>query len=189
MIHTAFTRRVLRNAIGAVILPLAGLGCQHSQIASTEPDSSITATSEGTGHGIAQASRNSYHAVANGASEAGSSIVDITTNSAVRTANTPPETLSAAVINVDPAMQVRDWDVVSAGYSSGATVAGTTGFLYQPRDGQDEWRYQVIGIPLFLIDTALIPVAFIQIPPWKPVEWKGATVAPTYTAVPPLPPE
>jgi hypothetical protein len=189
MIRTAITRRVLRNAIGALILPLAAIGCQHDQTASTQSSSSFTQTSEGAGHSVAQASRDSYHAVANGASEAGSSIADITTNSAVRIRNTPPETLSAPIIDVDPAMQARDWDLSTASYSSGATVAGTTGFLYQPREGQNEWRYQVIDMPIFLVDTALIPLAFAQIPPWKPVEWKGATVAPTYTAVPPLPPE
>ena len=70
-----------------------------------------------------------------------------------------------------------------------ATVAGPTGFLYQPKPGQPTWHYGFVDAPLFGVNTLLLPYAFFKIPPWEPVEWKGATVEPTYTAVPPLPPE
>ena len=40
-------------------------------------------------------------------------------------------------------------------------------------------------MPLFLVNTALLPLALVQTPPWAPVEWKGSTVQPTYTGVTP----
>jgi hypothetical protein len=140
------------------------------------------------GHGVAEGSRNTYHAAASGVRAVGGGVADLTTNSVQGIRNTPPESLSAPVIDVDAAMQVRDWDQVTAQYKSGATVAGPIGFLYEPKGDQSEWRYGVIETPLFLFNTALLPYAFCKTPPWEPVEWKAATVAPTYTAVPPLPP-
>ncbi len=145
--------------------------------------------SRDTGHAIAQASRTSYHAAAAGMHEAGTSTWDLLTNSAIAIHNTPPESLTAPVIDIDPAMQARDWDQVTARYKSGSTVAGNIGFLYQPRPGQNLWRYGVIDMPLFLGNTALLPFSFARIAPWKPVLWKAASVEPTYTAAPPLPPE
>jgi hypothetical protein len=237
-----FTLRLLRAAICGLALPLATVGCQHNQPATTQVVMSAGASggsasasvqspgmmdqlgaqarqhghevavetratlhdmaeqgrqtghdiaqgSRAVGHGVAQASRASFAAVSDHTGEFPSSAVDIATNSAVRLRNTPPESLTAPVIDVDQAMQLRDWDRMTAIYSSGATVAGPTGFLYQPRPGQNLWRYQVVDIPIFLVNTALLPYAFAKTPPWKPVEWKAATVEPTYTGVPPLPPE
>jgi hypothetical protein len=158
--------------------------------ATTPPSgSTIAAAPGGAAHGMAQASRNTGHAIAGGSRELGSSAWDVATNSFVRVRNSPPLSLTAPVIDVDEAMQARDWDRSVARYKSGAVVAGPIGFLYQPRSGQNQWRYQIVDLPLFLGNTALLPFAFAQTPPWKPVEWKADTVEPTYTGVPPLPPE
>jgi hypothetical protein len=192
MMNNAATRRLICKAVGSLVLPLAAMGCQHTQTAGAQSSGGGHAVAQETrvaGHDVAQASRRTYHTVANGAREAGSSAVDIVTNSAVRVRNTPPESLSAPIIDVDVAMQARDWDQVPAVYASGATVAGPTGFLYEPKGAQSSWRYQVTEIPIFLVNTALLPYAFAKTPPWDPVEWKGATVEPTYTAVPLLPSE
>lgn len=163
---------------------------QETAVVPTSSDQTApSAASPSAGHGFAQASRDTGHAIANGAREVGTSTVDIFTNSYVGLHNTPPESLTAPVMDVDEAMQVRDWDQVTATYSSGATVAGPVGFRYEPRGGQESWRYQFLDIPLFLGNTALLPFAFAKTPPWKPVEWKAGTIEPTYTGVPPLPPE
>jgi hypothetical protein len=144
--------------------------------------------SRAVGHDVAEGSRDTYHAAANGVRSAGSGIADLTTNSVQGIRNTPAESLSAPIIDVDEAMQVRDWDQVTAEYKSGRTIAGPIGFLYEPKGNQSQWRYGVIEVPLFMVNTALLPYAFCKTPPWKSVEWKAATVAPTYTGVPPLPP-
>ena len=78
---------------------------------------------------------------------------------------------------------------MSATYRSGATVAGPIGYIYEPARDRPLWQQGVTEIPTFFVNSALIPYAFCKTPPWKPVEWKGATVAPTYTGVPPLPAE
>jgi hypothetical protein len=192
------TRKALSALACCIVLPLASAGCHNSQPATTQVAISQDANSAGSdvssgassaGHGVAQATRDTGHAIADGSREAGSSAVDIATNSFGKIRNRPPESLSAPVIDVDEAMQARDWDQSTALYKSGATVAGPIGFMYQPRAGQNAWRYQFIDLPLFLGNTMLIPVDFVKTPPWKPVEWKADTVEPTYTGVAPLPPQ
>jgi hypothetical protein len=165
-----------------------------------QPAPEVTAAPAAAGHGVAQASRTAGHdvaeasrsvghGVAEGARSVGNGAVELTTGSVQSIKNTPPESLTAPEIDVDVAMQARDWDQVTAGYASGATVAGPIGFLYEPRRDRPLWQQQATEIPTFMINTALLPYAFCKTPPWKPVEWKAATVAPTYTGVPPLPPE
>ena len=157
--------------------------------ATSSADNAVAQAPSGAGHGVAQVSRETYHAAADGVRSIGSSTADITLHSTQRIKNTPPESLSAPVIDIDEAMQVRDWDQVTASYPSGGTVAGPIGYLYQPRDDQPLWHQGVIEMPLFFVNTVLMPCAFFDTPPWKPVAWKAATVEPTYTGVPPLPPE
>jgi len=194
MMHPVAIRKACWTVICGMTLPLATIGCQHTHTATTEVATTSVSTSveqapKENGNGFAQGSRQTYHAAANGVREVGSSVADMATNSIVKVRNTPPESLTAPVIDVDEAMQVRDWDQVTATYSSGTTVAGPIGFMDAPRPGQNQWRYQFIDTPLFLGNTALLPFAFAKTPPWAPVEWKAATVEPTYTGVPPLPPE
>jgi hypothetical protein len=149
----------------------------------------VARASVAVGHDVAEASRQTYYVAATQLREVPSSTKDLLLHSTVRIKNSKPESLSAPEIDIDEAMQIRDWDQVTARYQSGATVAGPTGFLYQPKPGQPLWHYGVVDGPLFMINTLLMPYAFYRIPPWEPVEWKAATVEPTYTAVPPLPPE
>jgi hypothetical protein len=157
--------------------------------ASREAGHDVARASVAVGHDVAEASRETYFATANEVREVPSSTNDLVLHSTVRIKNSKPESLSAPEIDIDEAMQIRDWDQVAATYQSGATIAGPTGFRYQPKPGQPLWHYDFVDMPLFLVNTGLIPYAFFKIPPWKPVEWKAATVEPTYTAVPPLPPE
>lgn len=101
--------------------------------------------------------------------------------------NSPPATLNPAPLVVDQAMQLRDWDRVTAHYSNGDTVAGPTGFPYEARWGQPEWAYSVIEPPLFVGQTVALPVSLVITPPWTPIRYTGETVETTYTAMPPLP--
>jgi hypothetical protein len=220
MMQNTAKRRILLKAIGSLTLPLAIVGCSHSQHYATtqvvvqvspnqtavaevaapeagssspttqetaqQPSPEVSAAPAAAGHGVAQASRSVGHGVAQGARDVGSGAVELTTGSVQSIKNTPPESLTASEIDVDVAMQARDWDQVTAGYASGATVAGPIGFLYEPTRDRPLWQQGVTEIPTFMVNTALIPFAFCKTPPWKPVEWKAATVAPTYTGVPPL---
>ena len=88
----------------------------------------------------------------------------------------------------DEAMALRDWQQSSAIYANTSTVAGNTGFFWMPRWDQPEWVYPLVDTPIFLANVVALPVSFIMTPPWKPVEYRSATVPPTFTAMPPLPP-
>ncbi|MBV8782381.1 MAG: hypothetical protein JO353_13375 [Phycisphaerae bacterium] len=127
--------------------------------------------------------------VGHGVMVAGRTTVDVFTKSAVPIRNTPPESLSAPTIDVDEAMQARDWNLDTAYYANGSTVAGPIGFRYQPAPNQPFWRANLVEPAIFGLNILIMPYEFFRTPPWKAVAWKGATVQPTYTAVPPLPPE
>ncbi len=102
-------------------------------------------------------------------------------------ANTPPISLSSN-LKQDEAMTARNWDPVTVKYPSGATVAGSTGFMYESKD-KCVYQNSVQDAPLFLGNVGLMPYTLFRTPPWKPVTWRGETVEPTYTATPPLPAE
>jgi hypothetical protein len=101
--------------------------------------------------------------------------------------NAPPDELNDSPLVVDGAMQLRDWQRMTAQYANGDTPAGPTGFLYEPRWNQPEWTYAVIETPLFVGQTLALPVVFAFTPPWTPVTYKGATIEATYNAMPALP--
>jgi hypothetical protein len=191
--HYATTQVVLQvsatqTAVAEVAAP-ESTNAPTTPQASAQPAPAIVRAPAAVGHGIAETSRTAGHGIAQGARSIGSGAAELTTNSVQSIKNTPPESLTAPEIDVDEAMQARDWDQVTSGYASGATVAGPIGFLYEPRRDRPLWQQGITEIPTFLVNSALIPYAFFKTPPWKPVEWKAATVAPTYTGVPPLPPE
>jgi hypothetical protein len=105
-----------------------------------------------------------------------------------RIRNAPPDTPGDAPLLVDQAMQIRDWDRSTALYANGDTIAGNTGFWYQPRWHQPEWVYPIIETPLFVGQTLALPVTLSIQPPWKQVNYTGVSMEPTYSAMPPLPP-
>lgn len=102
--------------------------------------------------------------------------------------NTPPEPENQTPLLVDDAMQLRDWDRSTAHYANGNTIAGPTGFLFEPRWNQPEWTYAALETPLFMVQTLASPLVLIVTPPWTPIMYTGVTVGPTYTAMPVLPP-
>jgi hypothetical protein len=101
--------------------------------------------------------------------------------------NSQPAAPNPTPLVVDQAMQVRDWDRVTAAYSNGDTIAGPTGFPYEARWYQPEWRYAAIEPPLFVGQSVALPVTLIFTPPWTAIRYTGETVETSYTAMPPLP--
>ena len=89
-------------------------------------------------------------------------------------------------IVTDEAMAIRQYPVTSATYQSGAVVAGTTGFPYEPNfEVYDDYRYGFLATPLFIINLFALPVDLIQHP--GPQVYEGQTIPPSYTAVPSTP--
>lgn len=105
-----------------------------------------------------------------------------------RAGNSPPEPLNAEPLVVDEAMQIRDWNRVTALYANGDTAAGATGFPFTTRRDQPEWRYAALEAPLFVFQAVTLPIHLAIAGPTREVHYAGATIDTTYTAMPPLPP-
>jgi len=101
----------------------------------------------------------------------------------------PPEEAVMPPPPTDPAMLHRDWQESHAIYANSSTVAGNTGFMFLPKWDEPAWLYPILDSPIFLLNVVTLPVSFIMTPPWEPVEYRSATVPPSYSAMPPLPPE
>lgn len=97
--------------------------------------------------------------------------------------------LSTEPVVVDQAMSLRQWSEVSASYPNGSTVAGPTGYRWEPRRGMDEWRYYYADPLVFLGNTGTLPYWLVRTPPWREVVYDGVVIPPTHHAMPPLPPE
>jgi len=105
-----------------------------------------------------------------------------------RAVNVPQGPLSETPVVVDQAMQLREWEPVSAYYQNPRFIAGPTGFNYETPYEPFQWYYGLTDTPLFLAQTLGLPIALIMTPPWSEVTYAGATFEPTYYAMPPLPP-
>jgi hypothetical protein len=96
--------------------------------------------------------------------------------------------INTTPLQVDQAMQIRDWDRSVSMYSSGNTIAGPTGFLYELSWNYPGWSYPLLETPLFIGQAFALPVTLALAPPWERVRYTGDWVGPTSTAMPPLPP-
>jgi hypothetical protein len=101
--------------------------------------------------------------------------------------NEPPDILNDTPLVVDGAMQLRDWSRSTAFYSNGDTIAGPTDFPYEIRRNNPAWVYAVEEPVLFTGQALVFPVMLIIAPPCQERRYTGATIEPTYTAMPALP--
>jgi hypothetical protein len=100
--------------------------------------------------------------------------------------NVPPaERLNDQPLVIDDAMQQRDWEPTTAFYQSGATIAGPTGFLYEPVNTMSEPTQGVVETPLFIGQAIAAPIVLLFQPVWTPVIYRGIRQESSYTAVPP----
>lgn len=100
----------------------------------------------------------------------------------------PPAPLNTSPIPVDVAMQTRAWPPSVVHYKSDLVMAWPT---YAPLRAEPLPRIGTIFVEpaLFGANTIYTPIDMIFIDhPWTPTDSKSLRVAPTYTAVPPLPP-
>jgi hypothetical protein len=90
----------------------------------------------------------------------------------------------------DDAMAFRsDWPVAVAHYQNGAVAAWSTRYPYQTKATASDTSNLILAAPLFLVETAALPVDLVVNPPFQPQLWYGVVYPPTYTAQPPLPPK
>jgi hypothetical protein len=87
----------------------------------------------------------------------------------------------------DEAMQVRTWDTRPAYYTNTSVVARPTGNIWEPKEDLGaERRHIYVDPTIWAGNTLLMPFVLIATPPWTPIAYRGETVEPTYTAMPPL---
>src|SRR5687768_10427283 len=96
--------------------------------------------------------------------------------------------LNDAPLDVDQAMEIRDWEPMSAQYTNPRFIAGPTGFWFNPAYDQQPWIYPLQETPMFVLQAIALPVTAWLPPLWTPVRYAGETVEPSWHAMPPLPP-
>jgi len=100
---------------------------------------------------------------------------------------TPPvEQLNPTPLVIDEAMQLRDWEPVTAFYQSGATIAGPTMFFVEPDPTLPRGVDFLTENVLFVGQVAVMPVTIVFQPPWDDVTYRGVRQDPSYSASPPL---
>ena len=105
-----------------------------------------------------------------------------------RYTNVPRGGLNDVPLDVDQAMEIRDWEPMSARYTNPRFIAGPPGFWFLPAYGNPEPIYAVQETPMFVLQSLALPLTMWFPPPWTPVRYAGETVEPSWHAMPPLPP-
>ena len=96
-------------------------------------------------------------------------------------APTPP------AMDIDPAMQRRDWERSVAWYPNGDTVAGVNRFpLRSYGDNHGDADYTNAGIDLLasLGQTVALPFTYLFVPPFEAQVFGDQTIPATHTAMP-----
>jgi len=89
----------------------------------------------------------------------------------------------------DPAIQLREWPQQTALYANGATVAGPTGYVLEPKENQPEYTDYYDDFATWTANTVMMPFVLMITPPWTEEIYRGEYVLATYTGQPPLPPQ
>lgn len=114
-------------------------------------------------------------------------LMTLTTGGCAVRRNDPPDVLDPTPVAVDAAMERRNWDQSHALYANTGTIAGNTGFFFMADATRPEWQNGFAEPFIFLTNVALMPISLIITPPFAPVEYRAATIEPTYSGNPPLP--
>lgn len=98
----------------------------------------------------------------------------------------PPARLSEHPIQIDQAMQIRNWSPTVAVYTNGSVIAPPTYYPYTVRSDVNPWLSPFVESGLFLGQTVALPVTLFVAK--NPQVYSGVITPPTYTAVPPIEP-
>lgn len=104
-----------------------------------------------------------------------------------RRAEQPEE--AAQTLEIDRAMQLRDWDRSTASYSSGEIIGEPTRFPLTAPATDIPYGAGVLEPLAFFANVAYFPFSYIFTPPGSDRTFGGVETEPTYTATPALPPD
>jgi hypothetical protein len=105
-----------------------------------------------------------------------------------RVGDVKPDALDDTPVQVDAAMARREWEQSHATYAATGIHTTPTLFTFQSAPDRPNYQYALTELPVFLVNVVLIPVQVFVAPVWKEHEYRAATIPPSYSAMPALPP-
>jgi hypothetical protein len=97
--------------------------------------------------------------------------------------------VTAEPMYTDEAMRQRDWAPSTASFANGTVQAFATRWPYEGQETRFPLLNGVLDPVIFLTQAAILPVRMALVPPGTLVNYNGQVMQPTYSAMPPLPPE
>lgn len=97
----------------------------------------------------------------------------------------------AAPMEIDPAMQRRDWERSAAWYPNGDTVAGVQRYPLRAQGGNpgtSDYANAVYDLAASVGQSIVLPFTYLFVPPFAPQVFTGENIPPTYTAMPDMAP-
>jgi hypothetical protein len=94
--------------------------------------------------------------------------------------------VNTETLNVDGAVQQREWEPSVAYYANGDVASPSTGFKYAPRSDQPDYTYAYADLGTFFANLVTMPYTLYK--ERNGVVSTGEQLPQTYTANPPLPP-
>jgi hypothetical protein len=94
-------------------------------------------------------------------------------------------------MEIDPAMQRRDWERSVAWYPNGDTVAGVNRFPIRSQGGNPgdpDYNNAMLDLLATAAQTVALPFTYLFVPPFEPQVFSGEYIPPTYTAMPDMRP-
>jgi hypothetical protein len=96
-------------------------------------------------------------------------------------------TLPSTPMQIDPAMQRRDWERSAAWYPNGDTVSGVNRFPIRSQGGNPaspDYTNALIDLGASAAQTIALPFTYLFVPPFERATYTGEPIPPTHTAMP-----
>jgi hypothetical protein len=94
-----------------------------------------------------------------------------------------------APMEIDAAMQRRDWERSAAWYPNGDTLAGVNRFPIRSQGGNpadNDYVNGVLDLGASIAQTIALPFTYLVVPPFAPQVYTGEPIPPTHTGSPSL---
>ena len=109
--------------------------------------------------------------------------------SATGCARQQPAPAVPAPMEIDAAMQRRDWERSAAWYPNGDTLAGVNRFPIRSQGGDpadNDFANAALDMGASIAQTMALPFTYLVVPPFAPQVYTGEAIPPTHTGMPSL---
>ena len=103
----------------------------------------------------------------------------------------PPPVATAQPMEIDAAMQRRDWERSAAWYPNGDTLAGVQRYPLRPQGGppgSPDYTNAAVDLATSFGQSIALPFTYLFVPPFAPQVFTGEGIPATYTAMPDMAP-